>query len=91
VRRKVAPTSGTLQSVLQGYQGSENFRGLAPRTREDYAGHIKKIERAFGDFPLAALSDRRTRGVLLAWRDKLAATSRRQADYTLSVLARILS
>ena len=91
VAAKVMPTPGTLQSVLQGYQGSENFRSLAPRTREDYAGHIKKIEKEFGDFPLSALSDRRTRGVLLAWRDKLAATSRRQADYTLSVLARILS
>jgi integrase len=91
VAAKIAPPRGTLQTVLQGYQASETYRGLAPRTREDYAGHIKRIEKAFGDFPLSALSDLRTRGVFLAWRDKLAATSRRQADYTLSVLARILA
>jgi integrase len=41
---------------------------------------------------LSALTDRRTRGVFLAWRDKVAATSgRRQADYAFTVLARVLS
>ena len=49
------------------------------------------IEAEFGDFPLSALTDRRTRGIFLAWRDKLAAKSRRQADYAWQVLARILS
>ena len=49
------------------------------------------IEKKFGDFPLSLLSDRRTRGEFMAWRDKLASTSRRQADYTWTVLARILS
>ena len=88
---KIKVPKGALQSVLRGYQDSEEFRALAERTREDYVVHIKKIEKTFGDFPLAALSDPRTRGVLLAWRDKLATSSRRQADYTLSVLARILS
>ncbi len=52
---------------------------------------IRLIEKKFGDFPLAALTDRRTRGVFMAWRDKLATTSRRQADYAWVVLARILS
>jgi hypothetical protein len=46
---------------------------------------------AFADFPISALADRRTRGEFLAWRDKLAAKSRRQADYAWSVFARILS
>src|SRR5262249_33660889 len=50
------------------------------------------IEKDFGDFPLTALADRRTRGIFMAWRDKIAATSgRRQADYAWSVLARVLS
>jgi len=40
---------------------------------------------------LSALSDRRTRGVFLAWRDKLASSSRRQADYAWVVLALVLS
>src|SRR5262249_16954616 len=53
---------------------------------------IKRIEKDFSDFPLSALTDRRTRGVFMAWRDKIAAASgRRQADYAWDVLARVLS
>ena len=91
VGRKVTPPPGTLLSVLQGYQASEDFRQLAARTRSDYVSQIKLIEKEFGDFPLSALSDRRTRGVFMAWRDRLALSSRRQADYAWTVLARMLS
>jgi integrase len=89
--RKVTPPTGKLLSVLQAFQASGEFNGLAARTRFDYIGRIKVIEAEFGDFPTSALTDRRTRGVFMAWRDKLAAKSRRQADYTWSVFARVLS
>ena len=89
---KLVPPQGTLQSVLQAYQASGEFNGLATRTRLDYVDKISRvIEPTFGDFPLAALTDRRTRGVFMAWRDKLATKSRRQADYAWQILARILS
>ena len=91
VARKVAPQRGILLSVLQGYQASEDFRTLAPRSRADYIGKIKLIEKEFADFPLSALSDQRTRGIFKAWRERLAASSRRQADYAWVVLARVLS
>jgi integrase len=91
VAQKVAPLRGTLLSVLQGYQASEDFIGLAPRSRSDYVGKIKLIERDFGDFPLSAMIDVRTRGIFKAWRERLAASSRRQADYAWVVLARVLS
>jgi integrase len=92
VARKVAPPTGKLLSVLQAYQASENFRGLADETRRSYGGLIARIEKTFSDFPLSALTDRRTRGIFLAWRDKLASTAgRRQADYAWAVLARVLS
>ena len=68
-------------SLLQDYQASDNFRSRRDRTRHDYVQQIKRIERDLGDFPLAALTDRRTRGEFMEWRDKLALTSRRQADY----------
>ena len=71
---------------------SEDFRdGLAPRTRSDYVAKIKVIEKAFGDFPLSTMTDQRTRGVFKAWRERLASSSRRQADYAWVVLARVLS
>ena len=92
VAQKVRPPTGVLLSVMQGYQASEDFRRLADSTRRGYVALIKRIESKFGDFPLAALTDRRTRGEFLAWRDKLAVDSgRRQADYAWTVLARILS
>ena len=53
--------------------------------------HIARIEQEFGDLPLQALSDRRTRGLFRTWRDKVAISSRRQADYRWSVLALILA
>ena len=91
IAKKVTPPKGVLLSILQGYQASDDFRRLADRTREDYAAKIALIEAEFGDFPLSALIDRRTRGIFMAWRDKLALRSRRQADYAWTVLARVLS
>lgn len=41
--------------------------------------------------PLRAIEDTRSRGEFLGWRDRLAATGKREADYAFSVLARILS
>jgi integrase len=90
--RKVIPPSGTVLSILQAFQLSEAFTGLADSTRRSYVSLIKRIEKEFSHFPLSPLTDRRTRGVFMAWRDKIAAASgRRQADYAWDVLARVLS
>ena len=92
VARKVTPPRGTVLSVLTQYQASEDFRGLADSTRRSYVALITRIEKDFGDFPLSALTDRRTRGVFMVWRDEIAASAgRRQADYAWTVLARVLS
>jgi integrase len=91
VATKIAPPTGVLLSLLQGYQASGDFLERADRTRQDYVRQIKIIEAQFGSFPLSALPDRRSRGVFMAWRDRLAAKSRRQADYAWTVLARVLS
>ena len=84
-----------LQDRLVGQRGVEQ-QGRQPqldlaRTRSDYITQIAAIETKFGDFPLAALSDRCTRGVFKHWRDQLALKSRRQADYAWQVLALILA
>jgi integrase len=88
---KVTPPDGVLLRLLQDYQASDNFRSRRDRTRHDYVQKIKRIERDLGDFPLSALTDRRTRGVFMEWRDKLALSSRRQADYAWQVLALVLA
>ena len=92
ISRKVVPPRGTLLSVLQQYQASEDFRALADSTRRSYVPLITRIEKRFGDFPLSALTDRRSRGIFMGWRDQLAGSAgRRQADYAWTVLARVLS
>ena len=89
---KVTPPAGKLLSLLQDYQASEDFTGLAEETRHGYVRMIAQIEQAFADFPLAAMTDRRTRGIFLSWRDRYAERAgRRSADYAWAVLARILS
>lgn len=83
--------AGTLQALLTAYQASPYFSAKAKRTQADYVKHMARIEAKFGAFPIAALADKRARGEFLRWRDKLAEASRRQADYTLAVLALILA
>jgi len=82
---------GTLQAVLDAFEQSSDFDALAAKTRADYKKHIKHIEAEFGDFPIKALEDRRTRGEFLAWRDRIGVKSRRTADYRFAVFARILA
>ena len=77
--------------MLRSYQESPQFTDLADRTRIDYIRLIKKIEARYSDFPIDALEDKRTRNEFMVWRDQLAIKSRRQADYTLAVLALILA
>ncbi|MEJ2457464.1 MAG: tyrosine-type recombinase/integrase, partial [Novosphingobium sp.] len=91
VTAKLAPRTDLLVSIFDGYQDSAAFADLAERTRKDYRRLLKVIDAEFGDFPVAALEDRRTRGEFLAWRERLAVKSRRQADYAFAVLARTLS
>jgi hypothetical protein len=56
---------------LKAFQQSDDFLSLAERTPADYIQNVRTIEAKFIDFPLAALTDRRTRGVFMAWRDEL--------------------
>ena len=88
---KLTAPEGRLLALLQGYQQSQDFLGLRDVTRADYVKQIIKIEQRFGDAPLKALADPRTRGIFLEWRDELALKSKRQADYAFTVLARVLS
>jgi integrase len=90
--QKVAPLTSVLLALLFRFQASAEFQfKISPRTRADYIKQIKRIEAAFGDFPIKALNDPRSKAVFLEWRDRLARTSLRQADYAYGTLARILS
>jgi hypothetical protein len=80
----------TFKSIIAAYMESPAFTKRRERTRADYLKHIRKIEDAFGDLPIAALNDPRVTKDFLDWRDSMA-DSPRQADYSWTVLVRILS
>lgn len=91
VEAKRAAPADQLQSIFTAFQASPDFDQLAPRTRADYRKLFKVIEEEYGDLPIKLLENRKTRGDFMAWRDRLAAKSHRQADYAFAVLARSLS
>lgn len=90
-QRDSRKTTDTLTGLLNAYEDSADFRTLADKTKRGYRAHLRAIAIEFGDFPTEALKDRRSRGEFLAWRDRIALTSRRHADYRFSVFARVLS
>ncbi|WP_310620152.1 hypothetical protein [Flexibacterium corallicola] len=87
--RKGRPTD-CVGGLLYLYKNSSEYKKLSERTKKDYAPVFKMIEQDFDDFPTAALSDKRTRGVFKSWRDQYAATPRK-ADRIWSVLKRIFN
>ncbi len=90
---KSAPAhhKGTLQEVFNAYQASPAFTALSDSTRKGYARRLPAIEAEFGDMPIKALEDKRARGEFLDWRDRLAKTSPREADYHMAILALMLA
>ncbi len=82
---------GTLQEVFNAYQASAAFTGLSDTTRAGYKRRLPVIEAEFGDMPTKALSDPRVRGEFLDWRDGMAKTSPREADYHMAILALMLA
>ncbi|MBI1265420.1 MAG: tyrosine-type recombinase/integrase [Alphaproteobacteria bacterium] len=95
VRAKIPVDRTTLESILDAFQDSADFAKLGGRTQKDYRRHLKMIATEFGDFPLRALEMERdrakSRAEFLNWRDVLARSSRRQADYVLATFARVFS
>ena len=92
-RAPLGRSSGTIESVFDKYLDSEEFLSCGERTRRDYRLQTTLIVKAFGDLEVEALIEDadETRGLFLDYRDQLAKTSRRQADYFLQVLNTVLN
>lgn len=91
VAARQAKPKDTLRAAIDAYLSSADHLALSERSRKDYAAHARHIDAEFGDMPIKLLLDRRARGEFLAWRDRIAVKSRRNADYRFAILARILS
>jgi len=91
LNKEVAIARRLLALLIQFQESAEFQFKISPRTRRDYIKQIKRIEKAFGNFPIKALDDPRATSIFLEWRDRLAQSSLRQADYAYATLSRILS
>lgn len=80
-----------LSSLIDKYEDSSAFQNRKAKTKKDYGRLLQIIKHKFGDIPVKLLNDRRVRGDFLEWRDEIAMASPRQADYMISVFARVLS
>lgn len=83
---QVAGADG-FRAIIREFQGSNEWRKLSARTKEDYSDWIEEIDKKFGTAPKTAFERPGIRPVALAWRDQW---SGRQADYAWQVLRRIV-
>jgi integrase len=88
--RQVVDTT-RLNHLIDYYLDSASFDQLSDASKATYRSYIVRIRAEFGDLPIKALADRAVRAVFLEWRDKVAETSTRSADFGFAVLARIIS
>jgi integrase len=79
----------TFKRIIEAYLQSGSFQRLAPLSQREYRRNIKIIEDAFAETPIEALSDKRIKGDIIEWHGKIAANSKRNADYALNVLKAI--
>ncbi len=76
--------SGSVQSLVQEYKTSSDYRSLSEKSKKDYNYHLRHLEDKFGDLPIKAI----TRRVVLTYRDKLAAKPA-TANYRLAVMRKL--
>jgi integrase len=82
----------TLQRLIDGYLDSPEFSSRAPRTQSDYAKLAKLLGKEFGALPILALeTEGKARAAFVRWRNHLAKSSLRQADYAWTFLNIVLN
>lgn len=85
-----APDHKKLLSLVAEYRASDDWKGLAEKTRKNWIPFLNSISENFGTTSIAAFDRPLIRVVIRKWRDQYK-HSPRQADMALQVLSRILS
>lgn len=81
---------GRFPELIRTYKASPEYTHLKPSTLKGYDAAINRIEAEFHPMELAAIGEPGARRLFLEWRDTMASTPR-NADLTMTVLARMLS
>jgi len=79
-----------LRFLVRSYKASDDWKGLADKSRANWTPFIDKIDKRFGDLSILAFDRPLIRVSIRKWRDEMKHTPR-QADMALQVLSRILS
>lgn len=85
------PREDRVSFIVWRYQNDAEFKKLAPLTQRDYRRQLVKIKTKFGHLSIAAMDSPKVSDHIYRWRDDMAITSPRQADYAISVLAAMLA
>jgi hypothetical protein len=80
------PEKGKLANLIWQYKQSQEFAKLGPRTRQDYVRQLDKVQAKFGDLSYRAIEHKAIIPHLYKWRDEMARTSAKQANYAVTVL-----
>lgn len=80
------PAKGLFAEVVGAYKTSPKYRNLSNGTKRNYGYLLKEIEARFGDTEIRAFNDRKMRGKILEWRDKMALTVPATAELCLTLL-----
>ena len=81
----------SVATLIVEYKASHKFTKLGDRTKIDYLKQIKRIEAKFATMSILALEAKGVRRVFEAWREEIAVSSPRGADYAWMMLKRIFS
>ncbi|PZT99885.1 MAG: hypothetical protein DI624_04220 [Brevundimonas sp.] len=80
------PSEGKVAFLIWKYRSSPEFAKLRPLTQRDYNRQLDKIGARYGKLGLSVFDLREISREFYGWRDLLAKTSPRQADYAMAVL-----
>ena len=81
---------GTIAGAIARYKLSGAYTGRSARTRADYSKMLDLIADQFGRATVKTFADRRIRGDVIRWRDKLALRSPKLSDMALTVLGLLI-
>lgn len=83
--------TATVNDLIAAYRRMPEFLELSPRCHDDYGHHLDRISARWGQWTVAACEDPGWKTHVYAWRDQLLQSSKRQTDYTIQVLKRLIS
>lgn len=81
---------GKIGSLLRAYKSSDDWKGLADKSRKNWSPFLDRIDSKFGQLRIAAFDRPLIRVAIRKWRDEYKHTPR-QADMALQALSRVLS